>query len=289
MSTLDNIRKLAEEAKIAEQELSQRQGELRERYAIDIQPTLEKVFVFLVEIEEHLNYLKPEILVDYNVPGFGQLSEMLQGDYHIPKGRRGVLERVPFTFACTSGQTLTRKIDNNERFMAAVEKLERDGLEFDSTRALSSDSTSQGGTIVIKGNVPVSIVLTGQLESSNIELSIKNYFDIGQIKSELKPEEIDQAFFDELGKFILREDNQFLTVRLSEEQRTHLAKMVKLKEQERQEQLRQITEAAAREEEALGREHKATSKLNSLVQKFKGLKALGASKLSSPSEKKTPR
>jgi hypothetical protein len=120
-------------------------------------------------------------------------------------------------------------------------------LKYECKKNLGKDNQPRGGIIDLIGHVPVSIVFKGQMDSADIHCTIKNYFAIDQTRSVFQPEDIDEAFFEEFGNFILREKNNFLTVELSEEQRAHFTDLVK-KEKE-QERLRELEARLERERE----------------------------------------
>jgi hypothetical protein len=248
MSTLDHIRQLAQEARTAEEDKVKRHAELLARFSANVQPSLEKVFSFLVEMEEHLNYLKPEILVDYSVPGFGELKGLRQGDYRMPKGRKDLLERVVFSFSCSSEGEVIRKTDDNRRLSSVVERLDEYGLSYDVRKVIDENKRPQGGKIILQRTVPVTISFSGSLNDTTIELGIKNYFGFKNLKSTLQPDEISDQFIDELGKFILREENSLMTVRLTKEQRQHVSRLVEEDKAEKARRLKEIEAAAAAEE-----------------------------------------
>jgi hypothetical protein len=247
MGVLDKIRQMAETAKSAEEAQAQQETALRARYEQKVLPAMEKIFSFCVEIEQHLNYIKPDIRASYDIPGFGLLNNVQQGNYQISKGRKQFLEKIPFHFSCTSPQTITRGIQDNRELSAALERLDRAGLKYECKKSLGRDNQPRGGVIDLIGYVPISIVFKGQMDSADIHCTIKNYFVIDQIRSVFQPEAINDAFFEEFGNFILREKNNFLTVELSEQQRAHFSDLVK--QEKEQERLRELEARLERERE----------------------------------------
>jgi hypothetical protein len=182
--------------------------------------------------------------VDYEIPGLGILVGMTQSNYEMDKGRSQVLTRIPFRFECKSEDSLRGKVDGASKTSAVIEELNRAGVKYESKLKRDNDNEVYGSTIEVQGYVRVTITFVGVKETGAIELYIKNYDNLTQVHSLLNPDQINDAFLEELGKFILRQPNQFMKHELSAEQKAQLAEMVKKANDEREKELR---EAEARE------------------------------------------
>lgn len=251
MGVRDKIRQMADDARIAEDAAKDRREELRQKYETEVSPALEKIFAFFVEMEEHLNYLQPDIRPVYEVPGFGEFRKLRQGNYQIDKGRKTVLDRVPFHFTCESHEILKKDFDDDKKMASAIDRLERAGLRFDNRKRLEGDSQGYGGHVTVQGLIPISIVFKGLVNSARIQLTIRNYYNLDSVKSELEPQQVDDAFLEDLASFILREKNKLLTVELSDEEKAHFKSLVQQeREKNRRERLRALRdqlEAEARQ------------------------------------------
>ncbi len=241
MSVRDKIRQMADEARIAEEEAKASRETLRQKYEEEVSPALERLFAFFVEMEENLNYLQPDIRPVYEIPGFGELRRLVQGNYQIDKGRKKILSRVPFHFSCDSPEVLRKEFDDNRKMASAVDRLDRAGLTFDSRKRLEGDNQGYGGHVTVNGHIPVSIVFRGLEETATIQLSIRNYYNLDSVKSELEPAQINDGFLEELASFILREQNNLMTVELSAEEKAHFSSLVdQEREKERRDRLRYL-------------------------------------------------
>jgi len=238
MGLLDQLREESSSAKSSEQKEKLRLEELQKSYDSIVTPKLEQIWSFLKELEQHLNYLKPEVYVDYEVAGFGTFKNLNQAHYKMEKGRKNILKRIPFRYICDSNDTLHLSIEGNRKLAAVIEELDRIGLKYQCKKQRDANNEVFAGEIEVQASVPVSITFEGVVETASIQLTVKNYDSLTTSKTFLNPEHIDAEFLDQLGLFILRKENSFLKKELSEEEKQQFRKMVKDAEQERVHELK---------------------------------------------------
>lgn len=83
MSVLDELKQETERRK---QELSQDEAcrvRQEEVYQNQIKPAMQSVFRYLNEMVEHLNFVKPEIPLRYEIPGYGGVGPVVTRDFKI--------------------------------------------------------------------------------------------------------------------------------------------------------------------------------------------------------------
>ena len=248
MGLLDELRQESESAKNREATEKERARKLKEAYDTEVNPKIEKAYQYLKELEEHLNYLKPDISVDYEFPGFGVLEALKQGEYGMVKGRQEILKQVPFKFLCKSKDNLTFKVEGKKQLHNIMQELDRAGIRFSAKKARGSNNDVIGAEMNVEPVIPVSILFEGVLETSGINLTITNYDHFFSATTFLNPEQVTDEFLDELGKYILRKPNTFLKSTLADEKKIEIQNMVREAEARR---LREFREAELREQEEL--------------------------------------
>lgn len=242
MGLLDQLREESSSAKSTEQKEKQRQEELQKSYDSNVTPKLEQIWAFLKELEQHLNYLKPEVYADYEVAGFGTFKNLNQAYYKMEKGRKNILKRIPFRYSCDSNDTLQLSIEGNRKLAAIIEELDRIGLKYQCKKQRDADNEVFAGEIEVQASVPVSITFEGIVETASIQIIVKNYDSLTTSKTFLNPEHIDDEFLDQLGRYILRKENNFMKKELSEEEKQQFRKMVKDAEQQREQEFKRLDE-----------------------------------------------
>ena len=86
------------------------------------------------------------------------------------------------------------------------------------------------------GPVPVNVILQGDIVTSSIHLILNNFEKPGVSKHTFKERHITEEFIDDFGKFILRQNPQFLKLDIADEHkeqiRQNIQKDLKQREQE---------------------------------------------------------
>jgi len=153
------------------------------------------------------------------------------------KGRKTVLTRIPFRYSCESNETLKLSVEGNRKLAIIIEELDRIGLKYQCKKQRDANNEVFGGEIELKAAIPVSITFEGILETSSIQLTLKNYDSLACSHTFINPEQIDEEFLDQLGLFILRKENNFMKKELTEEEKEIFRNMVSKAEQERADEL----------------------------------------------------
>ncbi len=83
MSYLDQLKQETQAHQKQEIQAQQRQEQQRKRFQIEVKPSLEQLQTYLRELSQHLNYLKPNHLVSYQIQGVGKLEGLIQQNYRI--------------------------------------------------------------------------------------------------------------------------------------------------------------------------------------------------------------
>lgn len=264
MALLDELRQASEVAREKEQLEKESAHRLREIYDKEVNPRIERIYNYLKELELHLNYLKPDIRVDYNISGYGTLADLRQTGYHMEKGRKEVLKKVQFSFRCESGEELTFSVEGKKKLHAIMEEMDRAGIRYGCKRDRGGNNEVIGADITVEAVVPVSFEFKGELETSAIVMTIRNYEDLLWQQSYLNPQQVDDTFLDELGKYIVRKENDFLKIDLPNVEKAYFQRLVREARIERQKELFLADE---REKDEL-----EMNKKNSLVARLKSVK-----------------
>jgi len=94
-------------------------------------------------------------------------------------------------------------------------------VPFEWTRHHTSAADSFA-TFIIEKKIPVKIHFQVDYDNAQITLEIFNHQNFGHIKRSYQPDEINEAYLDQLAKFLLRKDNDFIEIEMSEQEREAL-------------------------------------------------------------------
>jgi len=228
MGILDDLREEAERRKGHESDAKAKQKTLDDVYRQDLLPRMQRIYAYLEEMVGHLNYIKPQITVsayDAEVKGLGDLDQL---DYKVSSdGRGGIgnvdeLVDVALSFSCEGEGEARYDLEGGHRIEGECHKLHMQGMRFDVIRHAERGSVIPRATFVVQRKVPIQIRFTVDKEAGQIHLAILNVDRLETRKMTLTPAQINGGFLEELGKYVLRKDNRFMVIDLSEEHRQEI-------------------------------------------------------------------
>ncbi len=249
MSLLDELRHHADELKSEDEKEQERQERLQRFYKTEINPTLIKMYRYLHELVAHLNYIKPDIKVDYEFPLLGCIKEFSQGDYGIGADSDKEMKEIKFHFACSRNGVMRFHVVNNSEIQKLNDYFLKVGLQYHCKKEQDEKYNVTGAHYTVKAQVPIMFHITADIEASSINLHISNFEKLGLRKSIIKPDQITDDFLDRLGKYILREEEDFLQTKLSDEERSKIREKL-LKQQQALDEELQLVEQQDDEEDA---------------------------------------
>lgn len=231
MGLLDELKQQAESLREAE-EAKQRSAEERAaEVRAQLGPALAQIHRYLVELIEPLKVLKPDIVVDFPLPGSGMLRGLRQGEYEVVAGG-SPLESVVVRYTLRNDRRAEFELKGIASLETWLENLKRQGLEVHSARLTDGTATGLRAQVAIEGFVPVGLRFKMDLENGVLLLIVRNYDDLVDRRHVIRPEQVDGEFLEELGKYILRKPNRFLRREVPTEVRERLRK--RLEEDKRQ-------------------------------------------------------
>ena len=148
--------------------------------------------------------------------------------------------------------------------LAQSELLDRYRFKYDKREQKDPRQIVIGTTFRFIGPLPIKIVLQFDESKQLIKLLISNYAGPGTSQYNLKPEQLDEAFLDHLGKYVLRKESVLIKEEISDDVRAMLRKKLQEEQQQRESDLQQAEEAR-KAEEALRKQNSTTEQLKQAV------------------------
>ena len=137
--------------------------------------------------------------------------------------------------------------------LAQSELLDRYRFKYDKREQKDPRQIVIGTTFRFIGPLPIKIVLQFDESKQLIKLLISNFAGPGTSQYNLKPEQLDEAFLDHLGKYVLRKESVLIKEEISDDVRAMLRKKL------------QQAEEARKAEEALRKQNSTTEQLKQAV------------------------
>lgn len=209
MAILDELKLEAERVRQSNASESQRQASLQRRYQDEICPTLVEIHRYLYDLVEQLKVVTWNVEANYEFPGIGNVTNLVQEDYRVHIDSTDRPTRVTLNLACrhpVSRQYIVNRKDADELrdFLYAQEASY-------GTRPYSGPDTKEGQKMIIDSRIHVksSIVVEADIANSGIAMHIINFDNQPMVALNMLCSEIDNQWLDRLGNYVLRRTDTF--------------------------------------------------------------------------------
>lgn len=249
MGILDDLKNQADNKKASEEQERQRQADLFKYYQKNIHPKMLQLYAFLNEFIEHLNYINKTTKISYPIGPGGRLLEFEQSDYKVTIDSTKEIKDLNLRFRCKLKEPLIFELENNDRIQQYTELLHSYRIEFDRFDKKDNNYDLISAKFKVVGPIAVNIILRADIATSSINLFLNNFEKPGSVKHTLKERHITEEFIDGLGKFILRENINFLKLDIADEHKEKIRQNIQADLKQRQQDLDEIEGLQKLEEE----------------------------------------
>jgi stage V sporulation protein SpoVS len=244
MGLLDELKQQADAIKTGQTDEMRLQAKRETYYRTVMLPKLEYIYGWLFELCEHLNLIKPDIIAHYTLGTNEELPPLWQENYRVSVDSRENMAKLVMAFECRADGSITHVVEGRHNIEKTVAYLVAARLHFDRHDVYAHGNEPPRAEFHIELRIPVSVTFQANIEQSCIELDIYNVDRFGLYHTVYKAEAIDEAFMDNLGRYLLRQQPDFHQLDISDEERAAIREQLRA-EQERQS--RELREQAQRE------------------------------------------
>lgn len=239
MGILDELKQEAIEKQ--QQQLTQENQEqrLETLYREALLPAMQKAYLFLQELVQHLCFLEHAIVVEQYSAKYPQIGRLTQQDYKMYTDDHGGfadfdrLMQITVRFFCVGSGSFRYEVESQGL-------IERE-IAFLSSRHLKFDWVLKGGTSAVRRacfnveqKIPVRFKFQVDYAHSNIQLMIHNHENFNSYKKSFSAEQINDELLDEIARFMLRRNSNFVCLDISVDHKQRIQHFVQQKHQEEQ-------------------------------------------------------
>lgn len=259
MGILDDLKSQSEVKKADENKEVRSQEDLEKHYQANIHPKMLQMYTFFKELAEHLNYIKIETKATYPVTPGGIMQDFLQGDYKVTIDSINEVKNLKMSFSCSLEEPLIFELENVERIERYTDVLQNYHVEHERSDTKGPNYELISAKFKVTGPIPVNIALQGDVGTSSIHLVLNNFELPGISKRTFKEQDITEEFIDDFGKFILRQNPEFLKLDITDEDKEKIRESVQANIRQRQEELEEAERLIQLEEEKAAEAEKKKS------------------------------
>ncbi|MBL0029736.1 MAG: hypothetical protein IPO95_12000 [Rhodanobacteraceae bacterium] len=249
MGLLDDLEQQAQQERDSKEEVLKQK---REFFKGTTLPVMENLYDYLTRLTKSLNFLKAPRLGRYQITGYGEVVTRCDNDMNV-QAQVPMYGRT-YTLTCTgivdASQSPTIMIEGASRIEAMIELFRRYGFE-----AMERAEKNEKGDLTKAhfrawGKVPMTAVFTAEMQSDLLKMEFTNFDSFGTRKQTVRISELNDEFFDSIGKYIALQQNYILRESISDENREAWRSKLQ-QEQTRREWEQKISEAQKAEEDRL--------------------------------------
>ncbi len=227
-SLIGRLRAASERRRLEEQKLSQARQSDQEFYAEVTRPAMLQTYRFLEELLQHLEFLEEEVRAHYEVPGIGEMDQLLQSHYQVRADTLGDISSIKLKFLCEAPFDLIRDLRGAEQVRHGFSSLERMGMVFSRTREKRNNDVVEEVRVEVRQRFTVRLVVIADIAQRQMVFQFHNFEGFGDRTKRIDPREINDASLDELAKYIMREPSSWAVAKVDESTRKQLQKRLEL-------------------------------------------------------------
>ncbi len=255
MSILDQLRGEADIKQESEFQALNTQQKLEAAYQEKILPRMQKTFMFLREVVEHLGYLEKAIEIANYSHKFPEIGTLTQQDYQINTDGYGgfadfdKIKQINVNFVCAGQGSFSYRLEGRSRIESEVAFLNSKNVPFDWNQFVDRNGV-EAAQFTITRKIPVRFRFEADIETSKIKLLINNHEDFSVYKKLFDPDEINEALLDEVIRFMLRKDSDFIRLDINNQDKRRIQKKAEALQMQQAQWLEEIHIEEQHEREA---------------------------------------
>lgn len=254
MGILDQLRNEATIKQESEFAAASTQQQLEHEYQTRILPKMQKIYLFLKEIVEHLSYLEKAIEIADYCQRYPQIGALSQTDYKINTDGYGGLAdfnrimQVNVLFNCVGSGSFSYEVEGKTRIEQEIAFLNSKNVplkwnQFINTRGI------EAATFNITRKIPVRFKFEADYNNSKIKLLIHNHENFNVYRKTFEPEQVTESLLDEVIRFMLRQDSDFIQLDITSQDKLRIQKKAEEEQQQLAKWLEEVKIEEAKEKE----------------------------------------
>ena len=283
MGLLDDLEQEAQRRKASLEDAARQKAENESLYKTRLEPAMQALHDFVARLVQNLTFLKPRRPQRYALPGYGDIVGYIDHVYDLKHDAQQFSRTITLAVECVVATEECPAVE-----VQGAAKVKAMALAFQKHRiaGLGESRKDESGEMVqatfrARGKIPISAVFSADAENANVRMAFTNFDQFGTVTKVVTPDQLGDALFDNLARFIAREPSGLMREELPDEVRKQLQHKIQQEQMRRKwedrmaEQQRAELDQLKRQQSVRGRIERAVAdvsgKAPSLLDKVKGI------------------
>lgn len=228
MKLLDELDEEAARLRAERDAAAKRQSEVEQVFQSLLLPGIERLEEFLNRLSANLKLLKPAIVMRYAVPGYGEIRARAEHDYVIELARHPSSRTLNLTFSClvASQECPLVEVQGSARVRSLAGVFHRHRIAGMSTPQKDASGEVVSAGFRARGRIAQRAQFHVDVENPQLRMSFENIDGLGTTMKTVPADRLDDALFDQIGRYLMGEPNSLFREELPEAYRRQLRQKV---------------------------------------------------------------
>jgi hypothetical protein len=209
MGLLDDLEQAANRRKQEQDEQSRLKEQRELLFRTELDPAMQALQDFLGRLIQPLTALKPERIVQYELPGYGTLVAQVVHEYQLGGQATSTMREITLRFVAILLSDRCPLIEANgatrvKTVASALQKVHLGGI--------MNPRKDHSGEVVeasfrAKGKIPLTAHFVADAASGQLRATFSNFEDLSTFTKVYAPAQFNQELFEVFARYITREDD----------------------------------------------------------------------------------
>jgi hypothetical protein len=274
---LDDLEQQAQQRKANADDAGKRKSEREEIFRTQLDPGMTALHDFLGKLIANLKVLQPKKQLRYNLAGYGDIVGYVEHDYDLKVTPGTASKEITLTFPCVIASEECPSVEvlgaPKVRTVAGAFQRYHLGGFGEPKKDVSGEIVS--ARFNARGKIILHATFLADADSAMIKTTFVNFDALGTATKAFQPAQLKTEFFDEIGRYIMREPSNLFQEDLPDPYRVHLRSKIQQDEMKRRWESK-ISEQQQQELDKLKRDHSLAGKFGKLMGKDKPAESAGS-------------
>jgi hypothetical protein len=225
---LDDLENEAQRRKLTADGAQQRKAAREEFFKTQIEPRMTALGDYLTKLVANLKVLKPDKPWRYTLPGYGEIVAHSDHDYELAQSSQADGREIRLTFACSVSQSETPVVEVEgikvKALSATFQRYNLSGQTFDAKKGPQGEILS--AKFRARGRIPLIATFRADADGTVLKMSFRNFEALGEVLKTVSLGQLNETLFDDIGRYLFREENHLFREELPTDYREQLRSTV---------------------------------------------------------------
>lgn len=224
MGLLDELEQEAERQRAIQAQLASEREQRERHWNERLLPAMQALDAYLQRLARNLALIKRRTRIVYPLPGYGDVVAYLEPTFVLQSTPTATSYELTLEGLATvaSEECPLIECDNPQRVRSVSAVLQQHRLTGMSEASRDANGDVRAARFRAKGRVPYHLSIVADAAGGQVKMAFQNYEGLGQSTRTFNAEQLDEALFDALGRYIMREEPHFAREAVADDIRRQL-------------------------------------------------------------------